>query len=110
MEVDAMSFGLLSQMEDIKHRRENSLKTIGQNTTMIVVGSIVLIAGIVVSAFMGIIIGTAGQSTSTESSGGEIYAVCAGIFGFLGFIGIVILLIGIICRAKFNHELVAAEN
>jgi len=111
-----MTVGLLSQMENVRLRKEKSLKMRGSTRTMIVIGSIFLVVCILLFAFTGLLIASQGRSASSEegtSSGRSdptVYIFCASISLIICLIGFIMVPLGTIRRVNINHELATSEE
>jgi uncharacterized membrane protein (DUF485 family) len=105
-----MAFGLLSQMDDKRHRKELSLKTSGLNASMIVVGIIVILLGILFIAFTGLMAAVPTESSSSETDNSPVITICGSISCLFGVMGLIMIFVAVITRAKFNRDIEASES
>ena len=107
-----MIFGLLSQMDDKRHSKEQSLKTRGLNATLITAGIIVVVVGVLFLVYTGLMAAVAGQSDTpgTGSGSAEVITICGSISGFFAVSGFMMILIAVISRRKFNRDIETDET
>jgi uncharacterized membrane protein len=105
-----MAFELLSQMEDIRHRKEKLVKNKQLTNPVIVLGGVSFLIGAAFLTLTGILISSQDQSSPSGTGGSDGYAICAGVFCLFSLIGFIMVMIGIVRTVKSSQEINTAEN
>jgi hypothetical protein len=91
-----MAFTLLSRMEEIRLNKEKSLNYKEVTTPLIALGTIILMIGILIFGYTGLIAAAPAEGSSSGADGTGSYAICVGVSCLFGLIGIFLALVGII--------------
>ncbi len=100
-----MAFKILSQMEETRKRKENSLNLKGTTAALIVTGSFALIACI----FFILIMSLPGDTSTATTADPVTDAFCYGILALFGLISLLMLITGMLRMARVNRELTTRE-
>jgi O-antigen/teichoic acid export membrane protein len=102
-----MTIQLQYQMEDVRRKKEEAIKSKGSGTIILVIGIIMLIIAILDLAFTAYMIY---QQTYHGHNDAAAIAICGAIVVILGLAGLIMGVMGLMRRSSANREYQAADS